>query len=68
MSADGYTGPDAALLRARDNALCTCGHKCVSHGSYLDGAFIGVGAGPCGFDHLIGAESVKHCERFEAES
>lgn len=37
-------------MRTRDNALCACGHKSVSHGSYTAGEFVGIGLGPCGID------------------
>lgn len=35
----------------RDNRMCVCGHKSVSHGSFGPGReFVGVGLGPCGVD------------------
>lgn len=39
-----------ALLREHDAQVCTCGHRCITHGSYgQDQTFIGVGLGPCGW-------------------
>lgn len=45
---DGYTGKNADAMRERDNRVCQCGHKCISHGSFVAGEFAGVGMGVCG--------------------
>jgi hypothetical protein len=36
-------------LRERDTHICTCAHRCATHGSYLAGEFVGIGYGPCGW-------------------
>lgn len=53
---DGYTGKNAGAMRERDNRVCQCGHKCISHGSFIAGDFAGVGMGVCG---------MCECGRFE---
>lgn len=45
----GYIDAEQAM-RTRDNRVCECGHKNVSHGSYSSAGFIGIGNGPCGID------------------
>ncbi len=38
-----------ALLKAHDAQVCTCGHRCITHGSYDGQRFVGVGLGRCGW-------------------
>jgi hypothetical protein len=38
-----------ALLKEHDARLCTCGHRCITHGSFDRHGFVGVGLGPCGW-------------------
>lgn len=46
-------------IRARDAALCRCGHLCISHGSFdADGEFVGVGMAECNHDFKC------DCQRF----
>lgn len=60
-----YERTRAAAL-ARDQAVCTrpgCGHKNVSHGSFLKtGEFAGIGGGQCGMED--GRYDPCPCERF----
>jgi hypothetical protein len=54
-----------AATKQTDAQVCTCGHRCAAHGSYLDGALVGIGQGPCGWpqcscDHF--AASGAHSE------
>lgn len=57
-----YQGPRAAEIEARDNRLCVCGHLSLSHASWIDGHPVGVGNGPCGFDHI---KDSNPCEQFQ---
>ena len=44
-------------LRERNAHICTCTHRCATHGSYVAGEFVGVGFGPCGWPGCA-------CDRF----
>lgn len=33
-----------------DQRKCSCAHASISHGSYTDGDFLGIGNGQCGID------------------
>lgn len=48
-----------ATMKDRDPQVCTCGHRCITHGSYIDGQCTGVGQGPCGWPRC-------ECARFAA--
>jgi hypothetical protein len=36
-------------MKPHNAQVCTCGHRCVIHGSRSAGAFVGIGQGPCGW-------------------
>jgi hypothetical protein len=38
-----------AAMKHHDAQVCTCAHRCITHGSYVAGDFVGIGQGPCGW-------------------
>ena len=48
-----------AAMKQHDAQVCTCAHRCATHGSYIAGEFVGIGQGPCGWPGC-------DCDRFAA--
>ena len=52
----------------RDAAACACGHRNVSHGSFVRAEFVGVGMGVCGFCDCSGFSPRLSQQVFDLEA